>query len=63
MSATLVHNTSETVTEPVLDGTGQDPFDLDVEVLEVGGGSVTPILLTDDGCNPSCPESCATNVA
>ncbi|MFJ2111647.1 FxLD family lanthipeptide [Streptomyces sp. NPDC087850] len=63
MSATLVQDKSETGIEVVLDGPGQDPFDLDVDVLEVGGGSVTPILLTDDGCNPSCPESCATNVA
>ena len=41
----------------------QDPFDLDVSVLESGDRSAALINLTDDGCNSSCPESCATNVA
>ncbi|MGW6454679.1 FxLD family lanthipeptide [Streptomyces sp. NPDC055078] len=41
----------------------EDLFDLDVKVLEVGGGTLPLILLTDDGCKPSCPESCATAVA
>lgn len=47
----------------VAGGVAEDPFDLDVNVLEVGAGTVPLIMLTDDGCNPSCPESCATNVA
>jgi FxLD family lantipeptide len=42
-------------------GTAEEPFDLDIKVLE-GGGTASLIRLTDDGCNPSCPESCATNV-
>ncbi|MFF2652657.1 FxLD family lanthipeptide [Streptomyces sp. NPDC058045] len=40
-----------------------DAFDLDVSVLESGDGSASLINLTDDGCRPSCHESCATNVA
>lgn len=40
-----------------------DAFDLDISVLESGDAAATLINLTDDGCNPSCPDSCATNVA
>lgn len=57
MSASTVHTDARPTTEPA------DPFDLDVDVLERSGGNVPLIVLTDDGCKPSCPESCATNVA
>ena len=40
-----------------------DPFDLDISVLESGDGSAVLINLTDDGCKPTCKGSCATNVA
>jgi FxLD family lantipeptide len=40
-----------------------DPFDLDISVLESGDGSATLINLTDDGCKASCEGSCATAVA
>ncbi|MFF5265287.1 FxLD family lanthipeptide [Actinomadura viridis] len=35
------------------------PFDLDVEVIEQAG-IAEQVNLTDDGCNPSCPESCTS---
>lgn len=54
---------TEQDTTQAAEGLADDPFDLDVEVLEMGGGAVPLIVLTDDGCKPSCPESCATNVA
>ena len=40
----------------------QDPFDLDVRVLEVGGGASQLIELTDNGCGSTCSSPCATNV-
>ncbi|MFA1550759.1 FxLD family lanthipeptide [Actinomadura chokoriensis] len=39
----------------------EDPFDLDIRVLEVGDAA-SLINLTDDGCGSSCPNACATNV-
>ncbi|MGW8552834.1 FxLD family lanthipeptide [Streptomyces tubercidicus] len=41
----------------------QDPFDLDISVLESGDGQATLINLTDDGCGSTCSSPCATNVA
>ncbi|MGW0822528.1 FxLD family lanthipeptide [Streptomyces sp. NPDC002845] len=63
MSATTVQDTPQAADGAVGDPIDRDPFDLDIDVLELGGGTVPLITLTDDGCNPSCPDSCATNVA
>ncbi|MGW4076080.1 FxLD family lanthipeptide [Streptomyces asiaticus] len=64
MSASTVKDKTQVGASPeVVGGAAQDPFDLDVDVLELDGGTVPLITLTDDGCNPSCPDSCATNVA
>lgn len=41
----------------------QDPFDLDISVLESGDRAATLINLTDDGCGSTCASPCATNVA
>ncbi|MFJ7420070.1 FxLD family lanthipeptide [Streptomyces uncialis] len=59
MSTSTVQNDSQVAAT----ATEDDLFDLDVKVLEAGGGTVPLILLTDDGCKPSCPESCASAVA
>jgi FxLD family lantipeptide len=65
MAMTVQSTTTLDVLDPDLDNpTGADAFDdLDIRVIEAGGPAVDPILLTDDGCDSSCPESCATNVA
>ncbi|WP_063734380.1 FxLD family lanthipeptide [Streptomyces sp. RTd22] len=64
MSASTVQDKAQVRDIPeVVSGAVQDPFDLDVDVLELAGGTVPLITLTDDGCKPSCPASCATNVA
>ncbi|MFV2178733.1 FxLD family lanthipeptide [Actinomadura sp. LOL_016] len=40
----------------------QDPFDLDIRVLESSDAAASLINLTDDNCGSSCPKACATNV-
>ncbi|MBE1533236.1 FxLD family lanthipeptide [Actinomadura algeriensis] len=40
----------------------QDPFELDIRVLESSDGAASLINLTDDNCGSSCPKACATNV-
>ncbi|RKS68109.1 FxLD family lantipeptide [Actinomadura pelletieri DSM 43383] len=35
------------------------PFDLDIELIEQDG-IAEQVNLTDDGCNPTCPESCTS---
>lgn len=40
----------------------QDPFELDIRVLESSDAAASLINLTDDGCGSSCPKACATNV-
>lgn len=43
-------------------GTGdEDPFDLDIRVIEYGDAAAPLINLTDDGCGSTCPKACATN--
>lgn len=63
MSASTVQDKTQVRDIEVVSGAVTDPFDLDVDVLELAGGTVPLITLTDDGCKPSCPASCATNVA
>lgn len=47
-----------------LDGqpTTDDPFDLDITVLETSDEAATLINLTDDGCGSTCPSACATAI-
>ncbi|MFG2091825.1 FxLD family lanthipeptide [Spirillospora sp. NPDC048824] len=40
----------------------EDPFDLDIRVLESSDAAASLINLTDDNCGSSCPKACATNV-
>lgn len=40
----------------------EEPFDLDIRVLESSDAAASLINLTDDGCGSSCPNACATNV-
>ena len=40
----------------------EDPFDLNIRVLEFSDAAASLINLTDDGCGSSCPNACATNV-
>lgn len=42
--------------------TNQDPFDLDIRVIESSDAAASLINLTDDNCGSSCPNACATNV-
>ena len=55
---------SHSTMEP-LPSTGQtandDPFDLDIRVLEFSDAAASLINLTDDGCGSSCPNACVTN--
>ncbi|MEU9889716.1 FxLD family lanthipeptide [Sphaerisporangium sp. NPDC051017] len=39
------------------------PFDLDIRVLESSGGAANLINLTDDGCGSTCASPCATAMA
>ncbi|MFF2213412.1 FxLD family lanthipeptide [Streptomyces antibioticus] len=39
----------------------QDPFDLDISVLESGDGQATLINLTDDGCAATCGSVCVSS--
>lgn len=43
--------------------TADDPFDLDITVIEVGEAADTMIQMTDDNCGSSCPNACTTSVA
>ncbi|MEU5990322.1 FxLD family lanthipeptide [Actinomadura sp. NPDC049382] len=40
----------------------EDPFDLDIRILESSDAAASLINLTDDNCGSSCPKACATNV-
>jgi FxLD family lantipeptide len=41
---------------------GQDPFDLDIRVIESGDAAATLINITDDNCGSTCGGACATNM-
>lgn len=43
--------------------TDEDPFDLDIRVIEIGDSTVPLINLTDDGCGSTCPKACATSMS
>lgn len=38
----------------------ENPFDLDITVLETSDEAARLINLTDDGCGSTCPLACAT---
>lgn len=40
----------------------QNPFELDIRVIESSDVAASLINLTDDNCGSSCPKACATNV-
>ncbi|MFE0130170.1 FxLD family lanthipeptide [Streptomyces sp. NPDC059037] len=40
----------------------QDPFDLDISVIE-SGGATGAVSASDGGCAASCGNACASNVA
>ena len=55
---------ASTLTEPAIETVGpdDDDFDLNIETFEVGGGVISPIELTNNGCGSTCASPCATNV-
>lgn len=50
---------TNTITQPA---EPDQPFDLDIRVLERGDAAATLLKVTDDGCGSSCPQACATNM-
>lgn len=42
--------------------TNDDPFDLDITVLETSDEAASLINLTDNGCGSTCPGACASAI-
>ncbi|GAU70597.1 hypothetical protein SSP35_20_00930 [Streptomyces sp. NBRC 110611] len=54
--------TKECRPQPVRAATPQDPFDLDVSVIE-SGGTVGAVAAYDGGCMATCGNACVSNAA
>ncbi|TYB40792.1 FxLD family lanthipeptide [Actinomadura chibensis] len=52
----MTHSTVEPLT-----AVDEDPFELDIRVIE-STEAASLINLTDDNCGSSCPNACATNM-